>query len=108
LVDEGRLVDLWGYHRRVGIDFNRTGRLTDYAFVESFNGTQCNEYLNVRWFASISHAKEIAEASRLEYKESRPQGAHGEVPPAEFACRFGAHAEAAANQAAEDSLRDRH
>jgi transposase InsO family protein len=41
----------------VKIDFSRPGKLTDNAFVESFNGTFCDECLNVQWFESLSCAK---------------------------------------------------
>jgi transposase InsO family protein len=46
--------------------------------VESFNGTLRMECLDAHWFGSLAEAKEIIEAWRREYKESRPHRAHGE------------------------------
>jgi putative transposase len=32
------LVDLWGYQHQVKLDFSRTGKPTDNAYIESFDG----------------------------------------------------------------------
>jgi len=56
---------------------------SDNAFVESFNGTLRDECLNVHWFTSLADAREQIERWRVEYNESRPHRALGEVPPAE-------------------------
>lgn len=44
----GLMVDLWAYHHKVRIEFSRPGRLTDNAFIESFNGSLRDECLNVQ------------------------------------------------------------
>ncbi len=41
-------MDLWAYQNSAKIDFSRPGKPTDNAFIESFNGTFRDEYLNVR------------------------------------------------------------
>ena len=66
--------------------------------VESFNGTFRDECLNAHWFESIADARAVVESWRVEYNESRPHRALGEVPPAEFARRFRAHPEPTVNQ----------
>ena len=49
----------------------------DNAHVESFNGTLRSECLDAHWFASLADAKQIIEAWRREYNESRPHGLTG-------------------------------
>lgn len=50
----GHLVDPWGYHHGVRIDFSRPGKLlTDNAHIETFNGSLRDECLTVHWFASL-------------------------------------------------------
>jgi putative transposase len=97
-----QLVDLWTYHHGVRIDFSRPGKPTDNAFVESFNGTFRDECLNAHWFESLQDARMQIEAWRVEYNESRPHRALGEVPPAEYARRFVVCSEAADQLGAED------
>jgi transposase InsO family protein len=103
-----QLVDLWAYHHRVRIDYSRPGKPTDNAFVESFNGTFRDECLNAHWFESIADARAVVESWRVEYNESRPHRALGEVPPAEFARRFRARPEPTGQPNAEDSHRHWH
>jgi putative transposase len=97
-------MDLWAYHAGVRIDFSRPGKPTDNAYVESFNGTLRAECLDAHWFGSLVEAKEIIEAWRREYNESRPHRAHGERTPHEIACEFAASREFTSTQTAGDSL----
>ena len=83
-------MDLWAYHNRVQIDFSRPGKPTDNAYVESFNGTLRAECLDVHWFATLTEAKQIIEAWRREYNESRPHRSLGERTPHEFASQIAA------------------
>lgn len=85
----GRLLDLWAYHQGTRIDFSRPGKPTDNAFVETFNGSFRDECLNVHWFESLEHARQVIDAWRLDYNESRPHMALGNLPPAKFAWRTG-------------------
>lgn len=81
----GRLIDMWAYHQGTRLDFSRPGKPTDNAFVETFNGSLRDECLNVHWFESIAHAKQVIEHWRLDYNESRPHMALGNLPPNAFA-----------------------
>ena len=63
-------MDLWAYRNGVHIDFSRSDKPTDNAFVESFNGTLRAECLDVHWFASLAEAKQLIEGWRREYNES--------------------------------------
>jgi len=97
-------MDLWGYRAGVRIDFSRPGKPTDNAYVESFNGTFRAECLNALWFTTLVEAKQVIEAWRREYNESRPHRALGERTPNEFASQFAASRELTSLQTAENSL----
>jgi putative transposase len=97
-------MDLWAYHAGVQIDFSRPGKPTDNAYVESFNGTLRSECLDAHWFATLAEAKQVIEAWRREYNESRPHRALGERTPNEFASEFAASREFTGQQTAENSL----
>lgn len=86
-------MDLWAYQAGVQIDFSRPGKPTDNAHVESFNGTLRAECLDAHWFTTLAEARQIIEAWRREYNESRPHRAHGERTPHEIACEFAARRE---------------
>lgn len=83
----GRVFDLWAYHQKAAIDFNRPGRPTDNCFVETFNGSLRDECLNVHWFETIDEAQAKIEAWRVEYNESRPHQALSEMTPAAYALK---------------------
>jgi putative transposase len=97
-------MDLWAYQNSVRIDFSRPGKPTDNAHVESFNGTFRQERLNAHWFTTLGEAKEIIEAWRREYNESRPHRALGEQTPNEFACQVAASRDLTGPEGAENSL----
>ena len=83
----GHLVDLWAYHPGTRIDFSRPGKPMDNAFIETFNGSLRDECLNVHWFETLAEARRLIEAWRIEYNESRPHMALGNIPPSEYALR---------------------
>ena len=60
----GGQMDLWAYNHKVQMDFNRRGKPTDNATVESFNGKFREECLNAHWFESVQDAKEKIDAWR--------------------------------------------
>ncbi len=69
-----------------------------------FNGTLRSECLDGHWFATLAEAKEVIEAWRREYNESRPHGALGEKRPHEIACEFADNREFTNTKTVEDSL----
>jgi putative transposase len=97
-------MDLWAYRHGVKIDFSRPGKPTDNAYVESFNGTFRAECLDAHWFGTLTEARQLIEAWRREYNESRPHRALGERTPNEFANEFAASRELIDLQTAGDSL----
>ncbi len=52
-----RLIN-WVYDHGVTIDFSRSGKPTDNPFIESFNGSLCDECLNVHWFMPLEDASQ--------------------------------------------------
>lgn len=58
------------------------------AYVESFNGRLRDELLNVEEFGSVTEARIVVEAWRIEYNTWRPHSSLGGLTPAEFAARW--------------------
>ena len=86
-----RDLDLWAYTRNVTLDFSRPGKLTDNAFIESFNGKLRAECLNQHRFMSLDDAVRKCEAWRRHYNEVRPHSAIGNKPPISLVNRSAAH-----------------
>lgn len=80
----GRALDTWAYAQRVRLHFIEPGKPNQNAYVESFNGRLRDECLNEHWFLSLTHARHIVEAWRLDYNAVRPHSALGNVSPTEF------------------------
>lgn len=77
-------LDAWAYERGVKLHFIRPGKPVDNAYMESFNGKFRDECLNLHWFMSIGHARDIAEDYRIDYNNERPHSSLGDLTPAEF------------------------
>lgn len=45
-----------------------------------------DECLNVHWFETITESRRLIEARRIDYDESRPHMALGNIPPGEYVC----------------------
>jgi putative transposase len=83
----GKQMDLWAYTNKVQMDFNRRGKPTDNAAVESFNGKFREECLNAHWFESIEDARQKIDAWRWDDNEHRPHRSLKGLTPREFAVR---------------------
>ena len=81
----GHLLDLWAYHKKCRIDFSHPGKPTDNSFIESFNGSLCDECLNAHWFTCLADAKQAIEARRLDYNESRLHASLNGLTPQDYA-----------------------
>ncbi len=57
-------------------------------FVESFNGRARDELLNIEEFATLTEARVIVEAWRMEYNTYRPHSSLGGLTPVEFKRRW--------------------
>ena len=63
-----------------------------------------DECLNVHWFRTLGEARQIIEAWRREYNESRPHRALGERTPQEFAFQIAASCDLKDLKTAQNSL----
>ena len=66
-----KALDKRAYEHGVQLDFLRPGNPTDNPLIESFNGSFCDECLNVHWFLSLADAQEKIENWRIEYNGDR-------------------------------------
>ena len=80
----GRALDEWAYRKGIKLSFIRPGKPIENAFAESFNGRLRDECLNINWFLSLKHAREMIEDWRKDYNTVRPHSALGGRAPQEF------------------------
>ena len=76
-----RAVLEWTNKTRLEWHYITPGKLTQNAFVESFNGRFPDECLNEEVFASLTEARVIIEAWRRDYNNVRPHSAHRGLIP---------------------------
>lgn len=81
----GKALDEWAYRKGIKLNFIRPGKPIENAFVESFNGRFRDECLNINWFVSLKHARDVIEDWRIDYDEVRPHGALKGQSPKEYA-----------------------
>ena len=81
---QSRALEDWAYRRGVQLDFIRSGKPVENAFIESFNGRLRDECLNVHQFASLAEARAIIEAWRVDDNTRRPHSSLGHLTPSEF------------------------
>ncbi|MBB5020046.1 transposase InsO family protein, partial [Chitinivorax tropicus] len=75
----------WAHARGVQLFLIESGKPSQNAYIESFNGRFRDECLNEHWFTSIRHALVVIEAWRREYNEERPKRSLGGLTPAAYA-----------------------
>ena len=78
----------WGAERRVDLHFIESGKPTQNAKIESLNGEIRDELLNAHTFATIEEARDLADAWKKDYNETRPHSALGGLTPLEYANKF--------------------
>lgn len=76
-----KALDKWAYDNQVILDFSRSGKSADNAYIESFNGSFRDECLNTHWFLSIEDAIAKIEAWRTKYNTFRPHSSLGGLTP---------------------------
>ena len=81
----GKVMDEGAYRRGIKLSFIRLGKPVENAYAESFNGRLRDECLNINWFMSVRHAREIIESWRQDYNEVRPHSSLKGKTPREFA-----------------------
>ncbi len=74
----------WAANHRIEWHYIAPGKPMQNAFVESFNGRLRDECLNEHVFDTLTDARRIVEAWRIDYNTVRPHGRLGRLPPAVF------------------------
>jgi putative transposase len=82
-----RALDQWAYERGIKLRFIAPGKPVQNCYIESFNGRLRDECLNQHWFRSVSDARQIVEAWRLDYNQARPHSSLGGLTPEEYRLR---------------------
>jgi putative transposase len=80
----GKALDAWAHRHGVKLVFNRPGKPVDNTYIESFNGRLRDECLNVNWFMSLAHAREVIGKWQEDYNSIRPRSGLGRLTPEEF------------------------
>jgi putative transposase len=77
------------WQQTTGIDWHyiAPGKPMQNGFVESFNGRLRDECLNEHMFGSLTEARQIIEAWRIDYNTNRPHTSLNGLTPSEFAAR---------------------
>ncbi len=76
--------------KKTGVEWHyiAPGKPTQNAFVESFNGRFRDECLNEHLFDSLSHARSLIEAWRVDYNTVRPHTSLGGLAPLTYMRRL--------------------
>lgn len=77
----------WAADQGIEWHYIAPGKPVQNAFVESFNGRLRDECLNEHVFRSLSQARGIVEAWRIDYNTVRPHSSLGGLAPSVFANR---------------------
>lgn len=82
----GKGLDAWACLNSVKLVFNLPGTPVDIAYIESLNGRLKvkDECLNMNWFMSLDHAREVIGQWRDDYQTLRPHSGLGGLTPEEF------------------------
>jgi len=88
----------WLKRRGVATLFIEPGSPWENGYGESFIGRLRDEHLNLELFTSLLEARVVTEDWRIDYNESRPHGALGDMTPMEFAASCAQAAFAPLNQ----------
>ena len=81
----GRELDRWAHDHGVRLFFIDPGKPMRNASIESFNGRFREECLDQSWFTSLTEARRVIEAWRVDYNEQRPHTSLRMRTPAAFA-----------------------
>jgi putative transposase len=80
----GEALDAWAHEHDVKLQFIRSGKPVENAYIESFNGRLREECLNQHAFVSLDDARKRIEAWRTDYNAVRPRNALGQLAPDQF------------------------
>ncbi len=80
----GNALDAWAHRHGVKLVFNRPGKPVDNTSIETFNDRLRDECLNVNWFLSLKHAREVIAEWQKDYNSILPHSSLGKQTPEEF------------------------
>jgi len=80
----GKALDSWAYQRGIKLSFITPGKPTENPYVESFHDKFRDECLNLHWFLTLEHARNIIEKWRIDYNCQRPHSSLKNLTPEEF------------------------
>lgn len=83
----GLALERWAHERRVQHRFITPGKPSQNGYIESFNGKLRDECLNEHEFLHLHHARDLIEAFREDYNQTRPHSSLDDLTPAQFAAR---------------------
>ncbi len=75
-----QLID-WANKQQIILLYIQSGKPTQYAYIERFNRTARNEWLELYLFDSVEQAQSLATQWLWQYNNERPHTAIGGVPP---------------------------
>jgi putative transposase len=81
----GRELDRWAYEHGVKLFFIDPGKPMQNGSIESFNGRFREECLDQSWFITLTEARRVIEAGRVDYNLYRPHTSLRMATPAAFA-----------------------
>jgi putative transposase len=79
-----KALDAWAYRRGLKLCFSSSGKSTDNALYESFNGKLREEYLKTHWFENMADLRVLLEKWMEEYNRFWPHGSLGDLYPFEW------------------------
>ncbi len=83
----GLALERWAHERQVNHRFITPGNPSQNGYIESFNGKLRDECLNETEFI-LTHARNIIEAFREDYNDTRPHSSLADLTPSEFAAKI--------------------
>ncbi len=83
-----QILDSCAHSRGVKLVFTQSGKPTQNAYIESFNGRFRDECLNDHWLLNLHEARMLIEHWRQDYNSIRPHSAIGYATPATFAANY--------------------
>ena len=86
----GLALERWAHDNHVKHRFITPGKPSQNGFIESFNGKLRDECLNEHEFINLAHARELIDAFRDDYNQTRPHSSLDGLTPTEFAAKVAA------------------
>lgn len=80
----GKALDEWACRSGVNLHFIGPGKPMENAYAESLIGRLRDECLSGNWFLTLADARNVIEAWRRDYNDTRPHGSLGGLTPREF------------------------